>query len=151
MIPKVQSADDKEQNLDTGRTRQTGPVVLFVGLSLGDEKVLHPTEGGQLVRVLDPTLVRYQHALLLPAESYDHTWTLLRVVELLDSGHLTLDVLKAEAGRVGREEERMIGWEKTVLGPRYTKPGLQAEKNQAHYKYKNNIAMMDCLVILYRT
>ena len=36
---------------------------------------------------------------------------------------------------------------KTVfaLGLRYTKPGLQAEKNRAHYKYKKNIAMTDCL------
>ena len=31
----------------------------------------------------------------------------------------------------------------------YTKPGLQAEKNRAHHKYKENLAMMDCLDILY--
>ena len=39
------------------------------------------------------------------------------------------------------------------LGRRYTctstKPGLQAEKNRAHHKYKKNIAMTNCLVILY--
>ena len=32
-----------------------------------------------------------------------------------------------------------------ALGPRYTKCGLQVEKNRAHYKYKKNIAMTDCL------
>ena len=39
----------------------------------------------------------------------------------------------------------------SLLGLKYTKPGLQAEKNQAHHKYKKNIhvAMTDCLVILY--
>ena len=37
----------------------------------------------------------------------------------------------------------------TGSGPRYTKPGLQAEKKRAHHKYKKNIAMTDCLVILY--
>ena len=31
------------------------------------------------------------------------------------------------------------------LGPRYTKPGLQGEKNRAHHKYKQNVAMTDCL------
>ena len=36
------------------------------------------------------------------------------------------------------------------LGPKYTKPGLQAEKNRAHHKYKKNIAITDCLVILYQ-
>ena len=35
------------------------------------------------------------------------------------------------------------------LGPRYPNPGLQAEKDRAHHKYKENIAMTDCLVILY--
>ena len=34
------------------------------------------------------------------------------------------------------------------LSPRYTKPKLQAEKNQAHHKHKKNIAMTDCMVIL---
>ena len=39
----------------------------------------------------------------------------------------------------------------TVLGRKYTMPGLQAEKNnnkRAHHKYKKNIAMTDCLIIL---
>ena len=27
-----------------------------------------------------------------------------------------------------------------LLGPRYTKPGLQAEKDLAHHKYKKKIA-----------
>ena len=35
----------------------------------------------------------------------------------------------------------MIG----LLGPRYTKPGLQAGKNRAHHKYKQNTEMTDCL------
>ena len=35
-----------------------------------------------------------------------------------------------------------------VLGPRYTRPGLQAVTNQVHHKYKKNIAMTDCLVLL---
>ena len=29
------------------------------------------------------------------------------------------------------------------IGPRYSKPGLQAEKERAHNKYKKNIAMTD--------
>ena len=33
----------------------------------------------------------------------------------------------------------------THLGPRHTKPGLQAGKNRAHHKYKQNIAMTGCL------
>ena len=36
-----------------------------------------------------------------------------------------------------------------VLSSRYTKHGLQAEENRALHKYKKNIAMTDCLVILY--
>ena len=32
-----------------------------------------------------------------------------------------------------------------------TKPGLQVEKNRAHHKYKKNVVITDCLVILYST
>ena len=32
-----------------------------------------------------------------------------------------------------------------TLGPRYTKPGLQAEKKRIHHKYKKNIATTHCL------
>ena len=35
------------------------------------------------------------------------------------------------------------------LGPRYTKPGQQAEKNRARHKYKKKMAMTDCLIILH--
>ena len=31
----------------------------------------------------------------------------------------------------------------------YSKLGLQAEKNRAYHEYEKNIAMTDCLVILY--
>ena len=37
----------------------------------------------------------------------------------------------------------------SIIGLRYTKPTLPVEKNTAHYIYKKNIAMTDCLVILY--
>ena len=37
----------------------------------------------------------------------------------------------------------------TILGPRYTKPELQAEKNRAHHKHKENIEMMGCLQVEY--
>ena len=38
-----------------------------------------------------------------------------------------------------------------VLGSRYTKPGLQVEKSELTINTKKNIAMTDCLVILYPT
>ena len=53
----------------------------------------------------------------------------------------------AGSKRAGIEALGNIG--EVSSGPRYTKPGLQEEENQAHHKYKKNNTMPGGLVILY--
>ena len=42
-------------------------------------------------------------------------------------------------------DEQIVSNEVYTLGPRYAKPGLQAEKNRVHHNYKKNIVMTECL------
>ena len=63
--------------------------------------------------------------------------------------HLATAILSYKSYTCCFQPVNCVGVFIVVLGPRYTKLGLQAGKNQARQEYKNNIAMTDCQVILY--